>query len=188
MKFGFRNGFFIRRYKDIYTTSVDYDTEDEKTVTFFKIIQNKLLWAISEQTADELVCRRSDAALPSMGMESFDKKGVSIRKRDVGIAKNYLNESEIKLLGLLVEQYLAFAEAMAQQQTTMYMQDWIQRLDAIIEMNGRELLTHAGDVTHKMAMEISALEHGKFDAVCKQQQFDQNIKQLEADIKKLESS
>lgn len=74
-----------------------------------------------------------------MGMVSYDKKNVSVRKGDVSIAKNYLNEEEIKLLGLLVEQYLAFAEAMAQQHTPMYMEDWIQRLDAIIQLNGREL-------------------------------------------------
>ena len=124
--------FFYQKIKDIYTTSIDYDTKDEKTIGFFKVIQNKLLWAISEQTAAELVYRRIDASLPLLGMKSYDKKNsVSIKKSDVSIAKNYLNEDEIKLLGLLVEQYLAFAETMAQQRTPMYMADWIQRLDSI---------------------------------------------------------
>jgi hypothetical protein len=97
------------------------------------VIQNKLLWAISQRTAAELVYRRAHASLPLLGMQSYDKKGtISIKKSDVSIAKNYLNEDEIKLLGLLVEQYLAFAETMAQQRTPMYMNDWIRRLDIIL--------------------------------------------------------
>jgi hypothetical protein len=103
--------FFYQKIKDIYTTSIDYDAKDEKTVVFFKVVQNKLLWAISEQTVAELVYRRADASLPLLGMFSFDKKnGSTIKKTDASIAKNYLKEDEIKLLGLLVEQYLAFAE------------------------------------------------------------------------------
>ena len=110
--------FFYQKIKDIYTTSIDYEAKDEKTIAFFKVVQNKLLWAISEQTAAELVYRRVDASLPLLGMQSFDKKNdLAIKKLDVSIAKNYLNEEEIKLLGLLVEQYLAFAETMAQQRT-----------------------------------------------------------------------
>ncbi|OHD78312.1 MAG: cell filamentation protein Fic, partial [Spirochaetes bacterium RIFOXYB1_FULL_32_8] len=136
--------FFYQKIKDIYTTSIDYDAKDERTIEFFKVIQNKLLWAISEQTAAELVYRRADATLPLMGMLSIDKKKPQeIKKTDVSIAKNYLNEDEIKLLGILVEQYLAFAESMAQQKKPMYMADWIQRLDVILQLNGRELLSHA---------------------------------------------
>ncbi|MGB7510275.1 MAG: RhuM family protein [Pelodictyon phaeoclathratiforme] len=127
--------FFYQKIKDIYTTSIDYDPKAESTIDFFKVVQNKLLWAISKQTAAELVYRRADASLPLIGMQAFDKTGVPLRKGDVSIAKNYLNESEIKLLGLLVEQYLAFAEVMAQQRTPMYMKDWIQRLDSIIQLN-----------------------------------------------------
>lgn len=107
--------FFYQKIKDIYTTSIDYDPRDEKTIEFFKIVQNKLLWAISEQTTAELVYRRADASLPLLGMLSYDKKQVaSIKKAKVSIAKNYLNEDEMKVFGLLVEQYLAFAETMAQ--------------------------------------------------------------------------
>src|SRR5665647_1865823 len=96
--------FFYQKIKDIYTTSIDYNAKDEKTIEFFKVIQNKLLWAISQQTAAELVYRRVDAAQPLMGMQSFDKKGEpAVRKSDVSIAKNYLAENEMKLLGLLVE-------------------------------------------------------------------------------------
>jgi len=177
--------FFYQKIKDIYTTSIDYDPKHEKTIEFFKIIQNKLLWAISEQTAAELVYRRSDAALPLMGMQSFDKKGVPVRKGDVSIAKNYLKEDEIKLLGLLVEQYLAFAETMAQQRTPMYMKDWAQRLDAIIQLNGKELLTHAGKISHKLALEKSTQEYDKYKERQKQIQHTESLNELEQDLKTL---
>jgi hypothetical protein len=178
--------FFYQKIKDIYTTSIDYDPNDEKTIEFFKVVQNKLLWAISRQTAAELVYRRADAALPLMGMQSFDKKGVlAVRKSDVSIAKNYLAEDEMKLLGLLVEQYLAFAETMAQQRTPMRMTDWIQRLDAIIKLNGRELLTHAGKISHQVAQEKATMEFDKFQESQRIAQHDESIKELEEDIKKL---
>lgn len=178
--------FFYQKIKDIYATSIDYDPKDEKTIEFFKIVQNKLLWAISEQTAAELVYRRVDASLPLMGMLSYDKKQVtSIKKAEVSIAKNYLNEDEMKLLGLLVEQYLAFAETMAQQQTPMYMKDWIERLDSILKLNGRELLTHAGKISHKMALEKSGEEYEKFKQQQKAIEKEASMKELEEDIKKL---
>ncbi len=178
--------FFYQKIKDIYTTSIDYNPGDEKTIEFFKVIQNKLLWAISEQTAAELVYRRVDAALPLMGMQSFYKKGeLPVRKSDISIAKNYLNEDEIKLLGLLVEQYLAFAETMAQQRTPMYMKDWITRLDAIIQLNGRDLLSNAGKISRQMALEKSALEYDKYREVQRQSQHEESIRELEKDIKQL---
>lgn len=177
--------FFYQKIKDIYTTSIDYNPGDEMTVRFFQTVQNKLLWAISEQTAAELVYRRADAGLPRMGMQSFDKKDVPVRKIDVGIAKNYLHEDEIRLLGLLVEQYLAFAETMAQQQTPMYMKDWVERLDSIIRLNGRELLTHAGKISHEMALEKSALEYGKYKDEAKKIEHEKSFAELEEDIKKL---
>jgi len=178
--------FFYQKIKDIYTTSIDYDAKDERTIEFFKVVQNKLLWAISQQTAAELVYRRADAALPLMGMQSYDKKGtVSIKKSEVSIAKNYLNEDEIRLLGLLVEQYLAFAETMAQQRTPMYMKDWIERLDAILQLNGRELLTHAGKISHEMALIKSGEEFEKYQFAQKAIEKEQSLKELEEDIKKL---
>jgi hypothetical protein len=178
--------FFYQKIKDIYTTSIDYDPKDEKTVEFFKVVQNKLLWAISEQTAAELVYRRVDASLPLLGMQSYDKKNsVSIKKSEVSIAKNYLNEDEIKLLGLLVEQYLAFAETMAQQRTPMYMKDWIERLDTILQLNGRELLTHAGKISHEMALEKSGEEFEKYQLAQKALEKEQSLKELEEDVKKL---
>lgn len=179
--------FFYQKIKDIYATSIDYDPKDEKTIEFFKIVQNKLLWAISKQTAAELIYRRVDASLPLLGMQSFDKKRPNaIRKSDVGIAKNYLNEDEIKLLGLLVEQYLAFAETMAQQQTPMYMKDWIQRLDAILQLNGRELLSHAGQISHEMALQKSAIELKKYLKEQKRLAYESSLAELEEDIKQIE--
>ena len=178
--------FFYQKIKDIYTTSIDYDAKDEKTIAFFKIVQNKLLWAISEQTAAELVYRRVDASLPLLGMQSFAKKHTdSIKKTDISIAKNYLKDDEIKLLGLLVEQYLAFAETMARQRTPMYMQDWISRLDSILQLNGRELLTHAGKISHGAALEKSTEEFEKYKLAQKAMEKEQSLKEIEADIKRI---
>jgi len=178
--------FFYQKIKDIYATSIDYDPKDEKTIAFFKIVQNKLLWAISQQTAAELVFRRVDASLPLIGMVSFDKKSPKeIKKTDVSVAKNYLNEDEIKLLGLLVEQYLAFAETMAQQRSPMYMKDWIERLDSILQLNGRELLLNAGNISHQMALEKSSIEYEKYLDEQKQSQKEQSLKEIEADIEQL---
>ena len=178
--------FFYQKIKDIYATSIDYDPKNEQTITFFKKIQNKLLWAISQNTAAELVFRRVDAALPLMGMLSYDKKETkSIQKQEISIAKNYLNEDEMKLLGLLVEQYLAFAETMAQQQIPMYMKDWIERLDSLLQLNGREILTHAGTISHQMALEKSEQEFQKYKTTQTQLEQEQSLKEIEADIKKL---
>lgn len=178
--------FFYQKIKDIYTTSIDYDAKDERTIEFFKVVQNKLLWAISQQTAAELVYRRVDASLPLMGMQSLDKKNtLAIKKTDISIAKNYLKEEEIKLLGLLVEQYLAFAETMAQQHTPMYMKDWIQRLDVILQLNGRELLTHAGKISHDRALKKSNEEYEKYKIAQQAIEKEQSLKEIEEDIKKL---
>jgi len=177
--------FFYQKIKDIYMTSIDYDPKDEKTIAFFKLVQNKLLWAISSQTAAELVHSRVDISKPLLGMSSFDKESGNITKKDVSIAKNYLNEDEIKLLGLLVEQYLAFAETMAMQETPMYMKDWIQRLDMVISLNGRELLNHAGKISHDTAKEKSEQEYLKYKEHKKQLQKVESLKELEVDIKRL---
>ena len=178
--------FFYQKIKDIYTTSIDYDPKDEKTIEFFKIVQNKLLWAISQQTAAELVYRRVDASLPLLGMQSYDKKNsANVKKAEVSIAKNYLDENEMKLLGLIVEQYLAFAETMAQQQTPMYMKDWIERLDAIVQLNGRELLNHAGQISHQEALVKSQEEFQKYKEQQKLIEKENSLKELEQDIKRL---
>ena len=178
--------FFYQKIKDIYATSIDYNPADEKTIKFFKIVQNKLLWAISQQTAAELVYRRVDASLPLLGMLSYDKKEAkTVTKQEVSIAKNYLDENEMKLLGLLVEQYLAFAATMAQQQTPMYMKDWIARLDSLLQLNGREILTHAGVISHQMALEKSASEFQKYKMEQSLSEREQSLKEIEEDINRL---
>jgi hypothetical protein len=177
--------FFYQKIKDIYMTSLDYNPKDEKTIEFFKIVQNKLLWAVSSQTAAELVNNRVDMHLPLLGMSSLDKTSTNITKKDVSIAKNYLSEEEIKLLGLLVEQYLTFAETMAMQQKPMTMDDWIKRLDAIISINDRELLHHAGKISHQIAKDKSELEFQKYKENQKQIEKELSLKELEEDIKGL---
>ncbi len=178
--------FFYQKIKDIYATSIDYDPKDESTLMFFKIVQNKLLWAISEQTAAELVYRRTDASLPLLGMQSYDKeKNSKIKKSEISIAKNYLQEDEIKLLGLIVEQYLAFAETMALENTPLYMKDWISRLDVIVQLNGKELLTHAGKISHQMALEKSSEEFKKYKETQKQIEKENSLEEIEQDIIKL---
>jgi hypothetical protein len=178
--------FFYQKIKDIYTTSIDYDAKDEKTIEFFKVVQNKLLWAISRQTAAELIYRRVDASLPLLGMQSFDKKNtLAVKRTVVGIAKNFLKEEELKLLGLLVEQYLAFAETMAQQRTPMYMADWIKRLDDLLQLNGRELLSHAGKISHEKAIKKSGEEFEKYAVAQKAIEQEQSLREIEEDIKKL---
>lgn len=176
---------FYQKVKDIYTTSIDYREDSKVTLEFFKIIQNKLLWAVSQQTAAEIIAGRADAEKPNMGLTTWN--GAKVRKDDVTIAKNYLNEEEISALNLLVEQYLAFAEAQAQQRKPMYMQDWVKKLNNILTINERQILEHAGQVTRQIADEIAASQYEKFRL--KQQQLEkaESLKQLEADLKKIES-
>jgi hypothetical protein len=119
-------------------------------------------------------------------MLSLDKdKPRTITKQEASIAKNYLNEDEIKLLGLLVEQYLAFAETMAQQQTAMTMQDWSERLDVILQLNGRELLTHAGKISQQQAKQKSAVELEKYREQQEVLEYEESLKEIVADIKRL---
>ena len=179
---------FYQKIKDIYTTASDYDPSAEATVKFFKVVQNKLLWAISQKTAAELVYGRVDSKKPFLGMQSCDKKTEkNITKQDASIAKNYLDEKEMKTLGLMVEQYLAFAESMAQNQIPMTMNDWIKQLDTILKMNRKDLLAHSGKVSHSLALEKSKKEFEKFDKKRKELEKKESLKELEEDIKKLKS-
>jgi len=179
---------FYQKVKDIYTTSIDYNPKDEKTKTFFAIVQNKLLWAISQKTAAELVYNRVNISLPFLGMQSYDKKEISkISASDVITAKNYLNEDEMKSLELLVEQYLAFAESMAQSKIVMTMNDWLQKLEMILQMNGREILIGYGKISHKLAEEKAKNIYGIFDKEQKELEYKRSLEEIEADIKKLMS-
>ncbi|MEI6728699.1 MAG: RhuM family protein [bacterium] len=177
---------FYQKIKDIYTTSIDYDSKAEKTANFFKIVQNKLLWAISQKTAAELVYNRVDSTKPLLGMRSSDKKTENqINKQDVSIAKNYLDEKEIKTLGLIVEQYLAFAESMAQNNTPMTMNDWIAQLDTILKMNKKELLNDYGKISHALALAKSDKEFEKFQQKQRDIEKIESLEELSRDLKNL---
>ncbi|HBE42248.1 MAG TPA: hydroxyacid dehydrogenase [Bacteroidales bacterium] len=151
---------FYQKVKDIFTLSIDYDPLTSQAKDFFATIQNKLHWAIHGHTAAELIAERARATEKNMGLTSW--QGAKIRKGDVGIAKNYLNEKEISQLNLLVEQFLAFAENQARQKKVMYMADWIKKLNDIFTINENEILEHAGRISHKLAIEMAENEYDKY--------------------------
>jgi len=144
---------FYRKITDIYATSVDYDPTDEQSILFFKTVQNKVHYAITGQTASEIISSRADSTKPYMGLTSW--RGVKPRREDVTIAKNYLTEPELRALNNLVEQYLVFAEGQAMRRIPMYMKDWIEKLDGFLKLNDRDILTDAGRVSHELAVEIA---------------------------------
>jgi len=151
---------FYQKITDIYATSMDYDPTQEISIQFFKTVQNKLHWAIIGQTAAEIIHQRADSNKPHMGLTNW--RGTKVRKQDVTIAKNYLNEEELHALNNLVEQYLIFAEGQAMRRIPMYMQDWIKKLDGFLTLNDRDILNHAGKISHKMAKELAENEYDKF--------------------------
>lgn len=175
---------FYQQIKDIYATSIDYDPSDEMTLAFYKEVQNKLLWAVSGKTAAELIYYRANAALPLMGLKSTFLPN-KVRKADIEIGKNYLNEEEIGLLKLIVEQFLAYAETQAMQHKPMYMRDWIEKLKQVLTMNDKNILEHAGEISHKLALQKASDEYDKYKEVQKQLERLESIKELEQDIQKL---
>ena len=154
---------FYQKITDIYATSLDYDPTQEISLLFFKTVQNKVHWAITGQTAAEIVHERVDATKPNMGLTNW--RGPVIRKQDVAIAKNYLSEPELRALNNLVEQYLLFAEGQAMRRIPMYMADWITKLDAFLTLNERDILTHAGIISHEMAQAKAEKEYDRFRAL-----------------------
>ena len=151
---------FYQKITDIYATSIDYDPTQEVSILFFKTVQNKVHWAITGQTAAEIVYERADAGKPNLGLTNW--RGAVIRKQDIAIAKNYLTEPELAALNNLVEQYLIFAEGQALRRIPMHMADWIKKLDAFLTLNERDILTHAGRISHEMAQSKAEMEFDKF--------------------------
>ncbi len=141
---------FWRKVLDIYATSIDYDPRSEVSREFFKVIQNKMHWAAHGQTAAEVIHGRADADKPNMGMTNW--VGPAIRKSEAEIAKNYLAKEELDVLNRIVTLYLEFAELQALNRNPMTMEDWIAKLDDFLQLSGRDLLTHAGKITHDAAM------------------------------------
>ena len=173
---------FYQKITDIYATSIDYDPTQPESIAFFQTVQNKLHWAITGQTAAEIIHARADAAKPHMGLTNW--RGAKVRKEDVTIAKNYLSEPELAALSNLVEQYLLFAEGQALRRIPMHMRDWIAKLNAFLTVNERAILEHAGKISHEMARELAEAEYQKFHRNQIQQadqaegDFDKAIKQL----------
>jgi len=151
---------FYRKITDIYSTSVDYDPTLEISISFFKTVQNKLHWAITGQTAAEIITQRADSSKENMGLTTW--RGSNIRKTDVSIAKNYLKEEELSALNNLVEQYLIFAQGQAQRRVPMYMFTWIEKLNGFLTLNDREILNNAGSISHEIGKENAEREYQKF--------------------------
>ena len=175
---------FYQQIKDIYATSIDYDPRSEATQTFYKEVQNKLLFAVSGKTAAELVYYRANASLPMMGLTTTKVPG-KVRKTDVTTGKNYLTEEELQALKLIVEQYLAFAEAQAHAQRPMYMKDWIDRLGLILTMNEYTILDHAGKITHELAVHQAKEQYALYLEHEREIQHLESIRQLDRDLKAL---
>ena len=155
---------FYLKITDIYEqASIDYDPKAEITQTFFKTVQNKLHWAVSGMTAAEITAARADAEKPTMGLTVWKNSPTGkILKSDVGTAKNYLIESEIKVLDRIVSMYLDFAELQASRQVAMRMADWVERLDAFLAFNGFEVLTNAGKVSAEVAKRLAEEQYDAF--------------------------
>lgn len=175
---------FYQQIKDIYATSIDYDPSDEMTLAFYREVQNKLLFAVSGQTAAELIYYRANARLPMMGLTSTHKEG-KVLKSDISVGKNYLNEEELQALKLIIEQFLAYAEAQAIKQKPMYMKNWIDKLRLILTMNEHNILEHAGSISHVMAIEKATREYETYKDQERAQVRLESIKELDQDLKRL---
>lgn len=174
---------FYLKITDIYEQcSIDYSKDAEITQKFFKTVQNKLHWAITGKTAAELIADRADASQPNMGLTTWKNapKG-KVLKTDIGTAKNYLQEKEIKELERIVTMYLDFAELQAERQIPMKMADWVTRLDAFLQFNEYNILKDAGKVSHDVAMKLAEKEYSKFRVIQDrnfESDFDKEVKKI----------
>jgi hypothetical protein len=151
---------FYRQVLDIYATSIDYDPKADVSIEFFKKVQNKIHFAVHGQTAAEVIFNRADAEKEFMGLMTFS--GTHPHLKDVVIAKNYLNEKELRALGQIVSGYLDFAERQAEREEAMTMKDWATHLDRILTMSGEKLLQDAGSISHDQAIEKATIEYKKY--------------------------
>ena len=173
---------FWRKVLDIYATSIDYDPKEEVSRMFFKTIQNKMHWAAHGNTAAEVIFKRIDATKPAMGLTNF--KGKHPTQPETEIAKNYLDEKELNILNRMVTAYLEIAELQALNQTPMYMKDWIDRLDDFLKLTGKEILNHAGSISHEKALDKAKKEYLKY-----QHQHEGELTRAEEDfIKQIETT
>jgi len=154
---------FWRKVLDIYATSIDYDPSLEMSMVFFKTVQNKMHWAAHGKTAAEVIYQRVDSTVPNLGLSSF--KGTKPTKQEAEIAKNYLSEQELDILNRIVTAYLEIAEIQALNQTPMYMKDWIEQLDSFLQLTRKDVLNHAGTISHKQALQKAHSEYEKYKAL-----------------------
>jgi hypothetical protein len=175
---------FWRKVLEIYATSIDYDPGAETSELFFATVQNKMHWAAHGQTAAEVIHARADATKPNAGMTNW--LGAKPGKTEAIIAKNYLTPEELDALNRIVTAYLEFAELQALNRKPMYMRDWIAKLDDFLRMSGREILTHAGKISHEQAAQKAELEFERHRALHAnepsqvEKDFEQAIKKLPA--------
>ena len=154
---------FYQKITDIYATSIDYDPKVEISQTFFATVQNKLHWAIHGCTAAEIIAGRADASKPHMGLTTWKTAPDGpVRKTDVTIAKNYLSEEEIRELNRIVTMYLDYAEDQARRRRPIHMAEWIAKLDAFLQFNERNILTHAGTISHQLAIDHAEGQFEKY--------------------------
>lgn len=173
-----------RQVLDLYATSVDYDPKSEESVHFFKIVQNKLHYAAHGHTAAEVIYERADAEKPFMGLTTF--AGELPALKDISVAKNYLSESELKILNNLVSGYFDLAEINAMEHKPMYMSDYVQQLDSVLSVGNRPLLEGAGSVSHAQAIEKATAEYRKWQTNTLspvEQEYMRTIKAIAADTK-----
>lgn len=179
---------FWRKVLDIYATSIDYDGKAEVSLLFFKTVQNKMHWAAHGQTAAETIYKRIDATKPNLGLTNF--KGEKPTKKEIEVAKNYLNEKELDVLNRMVTAYLELAELQALNRKPMYMKDWINRLDDFINMTGSEILTNSGSISHQKALEKAHIEYDKYKEQTKNELSNAEkdfIKQIDSTAKKIKN-
>jgi len=174
---------FYQKITDIYSTSFDYDKDAKTTHAFFKLVQNKLHFAVHRHTAAELIVARADADIENMGLTSWDgSPDKKIIKADVSIAKNYLNQKEMTYLERIVTMYLDYAELQTERKIPMSMEDWTKRLDGFLEFNGNEILTGSGKISHEQEKLHAETEYEKYRLIQDrlfESDFDRVVKQIE---------
>ena len=174
-----------RQVLDLYATSVDYNPHSEESVRFFKIVQNKLHYAAHGHTAAEVIYQRADAQKPFMGLTSFSGELPALK--DIGIAKNYLDESELKVLNNLVSGYFDLAEINAIEHKPMYMDDYVKQLDSVLSSGNRKLLTGSGSVSYKQALEKAKSEYRKYQEITLtpvEKAYFESIKEVSKEVKR----
>jgi hypothetical protein len=175
-----------QKVTDIYATSIDYRRDAKETELFFKTVQNKMHYAVTRKTAAEIIAERADSRKPLMGLTNFS--GLNMIRRDIYIAKNYLNEEELSMLNRIVDAYLSFAEVQAISEKTMAMKDWIRKLDEYLALMGKGVLHNAGNISAETASQKAEEEFEKYRKAADKKyisDFDRVVKRLQANDKRI---